>query len=173
MIIDKEHLLQFIRKQFKPDWGGLHGISHWARVNDNGIKLCTHYPDANNDVVELFAWLHDIGRETDGNDEFHGSTSAILIVDQILGQYVTLDDQQAEEELIIAIRDHSKGLTEGSITTQICWDADRLDLGRLGILPLPERLCTKYAKTAEMIRWSHARAIDNQYCFVDNNQIKY
>lgn len=32
-----------------------------------------------------------------------------------------------------ALAYHSDGYTEGDITVQVCWDADRLDLGRVGI----------------------------------------
>ncbi len=36
------------------------------------------------------------------------------------------------------------------------WDADRLDLGRVGITPLPERLCTDAARA--LLPWAQARA---------------
>lgn len=171
-MFDKEKLLQFIHERFLLNWDGPHGISHWARVKDNGMRLCEEYPDADKDVVELFAWLHDIERMNDGTDPEHGPRSAVLIVEELLGNYFTLEEQQAED-LIIAIRDHSKGQTDGTITVQICWDADRLDLGRFGTLPNPEFLCTDHAKTAEMIRWSHARALVCEYGFTDKENIKY
>jgi uncharacterized protein len=44
-------------------------------------------------------------------------------------------------------------------TIQTCWDADRLDLGRVGITPHPSRLCTEAARRPEMIRWADGRAI--------------
>jgi uncharacterized protein len=37
-----------------------------------------------------------------------------------------------------------------------CWDADRLDLGRVGIQPKPELLCTDTAR--ELLPWAHERA---------------
>jgi uncharacterized protein len=40
---------------------------------------------------------------------------------------------------------------------QVCWDADRLDLGRVGIIPKPDRLCTNAAR--DILEWSHERAI--------------
>ena len=43
------------------------------------------------------------------------------------------------------------------ITLQASWDADRLDLGRVGIMPKPHRLCSDAARA--LIPWSHARAI--------------
>ena len=53
---------------------------------------------------------------------------------------------------------HTDGLIEGDITVQVCWDADRLDLGGVGILPSPKKLCTHAAKTAKMLKWADGRA---------------
>jgi uncharacterized protein len=41
---------------------------------------------------------------------------------------------------------HSHGSTEADSTVQACWDADRLDLVRIGIEPEPDRLCTDAAR---------------------------
>jgi hypothetical protein len=35
---------------------------------------------------------------------------------------------------------------------------DRLDLGRVGIMPHPTRLCTDFAKRPETIKWADGRA---------------
>lgn len=171
-MFDREGLLQFIRDHFRLDWAGIHGVPHWARVRDNGLRLCNEHPDADPLVVEIFAWVHDIERWIDGDDPAHGPRAAALIVESLLGEYFELNDDQAED-LIIAVRDHSKNLTEGTITVQVCWDADRLDLGRIGILPDPARLCTAHGKTAETIQWAYARALAGEYGFVDNDQVKY
>jgi uncharacterized protein len=48
------------------------------------------------------------------------------------------------------------GSTDGDLTVQTCWDADRLDLGRVGICPQSERLCTAAAK--QLIKWADGRA---------------
>lgn len=172
MSFDREKLLEFVHDRFKLDWAGIHGIPHWARVKSNGLKLCEIHPEADPLVVELFAWLHDVERNDDGDDPEHGPRSAIMIVEELLGPYFNLTDIQAED-LIIAVRDHSEGMIEASPTVQVCWDADRLDLGRVGVLPDPERLCTDHAKTAEMIRWSHGRAIANFYGISDMTNLKY
>ena len=60
--------------------------------------------------------------------------------------------------LLHACRRHSDGLTEGDITVQTCWDADRLDLGRIGIRPDPNRLCTPAAKEPTVIEWAIGRS---------------
>jgi uncharacterized protein len=44
------------------------------------------------------------------------------------------------------------------VTIQTCWDSDRLDLGRVGIMPHPSLLCTEVAKRPETIKWADGRA---------------
>ena len=48
--------------------------------------------------------------------------------------------------LYYAIDRHSDGLIDGDITVRTCWDADRLDLGRVGIKPDAKYLCTDAGK---------------------------
>ena len=49
------------------------------------------------------------------------------------------------------LRYHSDGYTEADITVQVCWDASRLDLGRVGIKPVAHRLCTYSAQLPEVL----------------------
>ena len=46
---------------------------------------------------------------------------------------------------------HSDGYTEADITVQVCWDADHLDLSRVGIKPAPHKLCTAPAKSVDVL----------------------
>jgi len=55
-------LLRDIKNQFLLDWNGIHGISHWARVFDIGIKLAVS-TGANTSVVQLFFIFHDSGHQ--------------------------------------------------------------------------------------------------------------
>ena len=41
---------------------------------------------------------------------------------------------------------------------QCCWDADRLDLGRVGIRACPDRLCTAAGRTPKIIEWAWLRS---------------
>lgn len=41
---------------------------------------------------------------------------------------------------------HSDGHIKAVPTVQACWDADRLDLGRVGIIPTARYLCTDVAR---------------------------
>ena len=49
-----QSLLVEIRRQYRLDWNGLHGASHWARVLENGLHLCAATPGLRRDVVLLF-----------------------------------------------------------------------------------------------------------------------
>src|SRR5262249_15030320 len=64
------------------------------------------------------------------------------------------------ELLFVAIRDHSIGRTRGDITVLTCWDADRLDLGRVGSRPHPDYLCTDFAKEKATINWAYRRRLN-------------
>jgi len=57
-----------------------------------------------------------------------------------------------------ALKYHSDGYTEADITVQVCWDADRLDLGRVGIKPAPHRLCTASAKSVDVLEAAYERS---------------
>ena len=58
-----------------------------------------------------------------------------------------------------ACEDHSLGGRKGDITVLTRWDADRLDLGRVGIKPSPAKLCTTAARQQSMIDWAYKRSI--------------
>jgi uncharacterized protein len=152
--VSKE-LIELVRKEFVLPWYGIHGIPHWVRVRDNGLRLAkvTH---ANADVVELFAFLHDSKRLSDGKDLEHGRRAAEFI--RTLGNsLVTLADQDFKC-LVFACERHSDGLIEADVTIQTCWDADRLDLGRVGIKPDAHYLCTLAAQEQTMIEWAFLRS---------------
>jgi uncharacterized protein len=63
------------------------------------------------------------------------------------------------DQLAYACRHHSNGLIEADITVQTCWDADRLDLGRIGVRPDPLRLCTPDARQQEVLERALRRSL--------------
>jgi uncharacterized protein len=146
----------FLRGEFQLDWRGIHGVPHWARVRRNGLLLAPA-TGALPQVVELFAFLHDVRREHDGRDSGHGERAAEL-ARELQGRFFSL----AARELKLleqACREHSDGQLEADPTVQTCWDADRLDLGRVGKRPDPKRLCTAPARTQEMIAAAYDRSV--------------
>jgi len=131
-----------------------HGVVHWARVLENGLRVAA-VTGAKIEVVTLFALFHDSRRVNESIDAGHGLRGA-KYARSLRGNLIHLND--ADFELLYeACRLHTDGLTDGDITVQTCWDADRLDLGRVGIEPDPELLCTDAARA--LIGWAHGRAI--------------
>lgn len=149
-------LLQEIRARYTLDWHGLHGVTHWARVFENGLRIA-HIHDVNQDVLLLFSIFHDSRRVNDEVDPGHGHRGAELAA-RYRGRYFELADKEFDV-LYYACETHTDGLTEGDLIVQICWDADRLDLARvIGLTPKPEKLCTEAAKDPEVIAWASDRA---------------
>jgi uncharacterized protein len=108
-------------------------------------------------VVELFAFLHDSCRQNDGHDPEHGARAADF-ARSLHGLAFTLTDNELVV-LLVACQGHTHGRNSDNVTVQTCWDADRLDLGRVGIRPLAERLCTETARNPETIEWAYRRSI--------------
>ena len=117
-----------------------HGPGHWARVLENARALdfpCDFL------VVEYFALFHDAMRLSEFADPEHGERGWKLA--HKLGVPDNLTETQATQ-LWLACRDHDHGYTSVIPTIGVCWDADRLDLPRVGIQPVPELLSTKAAR---------------------------
>lgn len=148
-------ILHAILEEYILPWDGDHGIAHWARVLDNGIRLAGE-TGANSDVVQLFAVLHDSQRVNEVTDPDHGPRAAAFAQD-LRGLLFDLPDHEFRL-LHRACAGHTHERTHSNVTIQTCWDADRLDLGRVGITPLPSRLCTEVAKRADILTWADGRA---------------
>ena len=134
---------------------GDHGIAHWARVRDIGLKLAP-LTGADTLVVELFSVFHDSRRVNENTDVGHGLRGAELMR-QLRDSFFNVTNDQFRL-LYDACALHTDGLTEGEVTVQTCWDSDRLDLMRVGITPETQYLCTDAAKEPEMIDWACERA---------------
>jgi uncharacterized protein len=154
-MIDLKPLVHAILEDYALPWHGTHGVGHWARVLENGLRLAVG-TDAKVEVVQLFAIFHDSRRINEVTDHGHGCRGAELAA-ELRGSLFDLLD--ADFELLqYACAAHTDGMIEADITVQVCWDSDRLDLGRVGIIPAPNRLCTPAAKTWEIIKWADGRA---------------
>jgi uncharacterized protein len=148
-------LLQEILRDYALLLGGAHGVAHWARVLENGLRLADE-TDANRNVVRLFAVLHDSCRINECWDPDHGPRAAVL-ARKFRGDYFELMDHDFKL-LCRACEGHTHEVTHPNITIQTCWDADRLDLGRVGIEPHPRFLGTPPARRREVLDWAHGRA---------------
>jgi uncharacterized protein len=143
------------KRRFVLDLHGIHGVPHWQRVRENGLRIARH-SGANRLVVELFAYLHDCCREDDRSDPGHGERAADFTA-SLRGTLIHLGDEDFAL-LHEAIRDHELGLTRGDVTVLTCWDADRLDLGRVRRRPNPSYLGTEYARRKDTIEWAYRRS---------------
>lgn len=150
-----QDLKERILNEFALDLDGIHGLSHWARVHQNGLRLAEE-TGADPEILELFAYLHDAKRLNDGWDLDHGRRAAEYIK-SLQGSHISLKVEQLDL-LVYACARHSDGLTDAPVTVQACWDADRLDLGRIGIRPDPDRLCTPAARDPATIGWAFRRS---------------
>ena len=133
--------------------GKTHGLPHWQRVERNGILLSLKEynggfylrGDINIKVVRLFAYLHDKCRLSNHNDWKHGERAAEMLY-VIRGSL--LKDLTDEEFYLLekACRFHTTMHRIGNPTIDICFDADRLDLGRVGVEPYPIKMATERGK---------------------------
>ena len=153
-------LIVEIRKQFRINWNGIHGISHWARVYDIGMKI-SELTGANQKVVQLFSIFHDSRRHNEHTDPKHGPRGAELAGQLRENHFPMLTDEEFDL-LDQACCLHTTAETHDNITIQTCFDADRLDLGRVGMVPNAKYLCTDSAKSKEMIAWAYQRSIDGE-----------
>ena len=144
-------LIDQVKSQYKLHWHGSHGICHWARVLEIGSRLA-QVTGADPQVVQLFALFHDACRENEYGDPGHGRRGAELAT-VLRGHTFELADQQFQL-LPMACCQHTVAQSHDHITVQTCFDADRLDLGRVGITPNPELLCTEAAREPAMLDWA-------------------
>jgi len=152
---DKQGMLKAIREQFKVGWHGIHGANHWARVLQHGITIGTER-SADLLVIELFAFLHDSQRHSDDGDHLHGVRGAEYArsLNNVFFELTT----PRMDTLCEAIEHHSRGHVHEQATIQTCWDADRLDLGRVGIKPSARFLSQEASQyIEEAYRWSRQR----------------
>ncbi len=149
-------LLSRILEGYSLPPNGVHGVAHWARVLENGRRLASLTPGVDTDVVELFAVFHDARRVNESLDFGHGRRGSEL-ARLLRGEHYHLDDARFAL-LQFACDQHTAGMTRADPTVQVCWDADRLDLLRVGIRPYPSRLCTEAACLPGILQWANYRA---------------
>lgn len=150
-----EELIPTILEQYRLPVFGIHGIAHWARVQDNGLRLAQN-SGASQAIIRYFAIFHDSRRQNESIDPGHGKRGALL-ARQLRAQIDLGDDDF--ERLVQACEGHTIQRFNQDLTVQTCWDADRLDLLRAGIQPNPSYLGTPAAQDPEMITWANQRSL--------------
>ena len=130
----------------------IHGQSHWQRVAAAGLDLLPKTPQADPRLVFLFALFHDSMRFNDSFDPMHGPRAAVL-ARELRGGAFDLGEEEMDL-LAFACEEHTNGGLSKDHTVGVCWDADRLNLWRVGFEPDPRFLSTQAARSKERITWA-------------------
>jgi uncharacterized protein len=147
------NLQKNILAQFKLGADSVHGLEHWRRVERLGLMLAEK-TGADKDVIRLFAYLHDLKRQNELADPGHGARAAEFVLELHRAGDIDLSEKQLEQ-LICACRYHSDpDAKSDDVTVMTCWDADRLDLWRVGTTPDPALLNTDAARDSAIIKFS-------------------
>lgn len=121
----------------------IHAESHWKRVAAFGEYIAKK-EKLNKHLMRLFAYFHDSKRFNDSVDPKHGPRAAEYIKTFTLTELGL--NKNERNQLIFACRYHTYEEKTEDIDVLACWDSDRLDLPRVGIVIDPDRLFTKTAK---------------------------
>jgi len=118
-------ILKTILEDYALPPNGYHGVMHWGRVFENGLRL-SEETNANIKVVQLFAVLHDSRRFNESTDPEHGPRAAKFAT-ELRGRVFDLEDHEFRL-LYRACEGHTHERNHPDITIQTCWDSDRLDI---------------------------------------------
>mgnify|MGYP006303854511 CR=1 FL=1 len=122
----------------------VHGVDHWARVERNALYLARHVADVPELPLRLFAAFHDSCRLDDGRDLEHGPRAAALLHGRRADFPDLADDLFAR--LVYACEHHTTTIHTADPLVAVCWDADRLDIGRVGFVVDADLLNTAEAR---------------------------
>lgn len=139
----------------------VHGPEHWKRVAVAGLILLREQPEADALVVFLFSVFHDAMRQTDGHDPDHGRRGGEL-ARELHGRHHFISE--AQMDLLQAACDgHAAGSVSKDPTIGACWDADRVNLWRVGKQLDPAFFSAWTAPRLGRVDWAFAlrRAVFN------------
>ncbi len=149
-VLARKHLIEY----------SVHGLQHWQRVERNGLFIASR-DGGDPEVISLFALFHDSQRINDYEDPEHGARGASLATEfHSAGRLKITEDQL--RLLVFSCTHHTDTTHHTDATVSACWDADRLDLTRIRVVPDPLMLNTASAKSvAESRDYSELEATDH------------
>lgn len=156
------HLLDACIERFQLDLHGDHGPRHWLRVHHNAL-LIAEAEEVDPFLPGCFALLHDSCRVDEFHDSGHGSRAAEFAVELRTRGALPPMSEPDFELLQLACRYHSGRISDGPRIARVCWDADRLDLPRVGIEPVPDRMCTAFGRLPSTILAARGRALGDDW----------
>lgn len=119
----------------------IHGLDHLRNVGYLSGKFAAELGISLETAI-IGGFLHDCARSDDSDDAFHAEKSALLARKLIKKNYSNIDEELVYKTILF----HSGGKTTDNHIQGCVWDADRLDLIRLGIQPKKELLSTEPGK---------------------------
>ena len=143
--------VDFLARQYQLNHNRCHDIEYWFRVIINGRLIA-----ADIEVIEHFALLHDMVRKDEKWGSLHGNRSVQFAL-SLSGSWIKLNRFQMQQ-LTEACRDHSMGHLSKDLTIQACWDADRLDVGKLDNMPNHTYPATNIASDPKFVKTAIERA---------------
>lgn len=157
--IKYQRLLEYLTTNFLLKKNSFHGPSHWQNVFKNGFEIAKSNSKIDLELVYLFSIIHDSKRENESIDSEHGARAANSL--SLLTKLKLIDLNQNNFKLLeYAIRFHEKGKISNDINIGCCWDSDRLDLFRVGIIPSKKYLSTNEGKIILKNRLEDLNLID-------------
>jgi uncharacterized protein len=127
-----------------------HGEQHWLAVARTGLEIRRADDQCDRKVLFLFALLHDARRELETRDPEHGPRAAGLALTLRERALFGIDDARMAL-LMEACQLHDTGAVSDEPSIGACYDADRLNLARLGITPDPSLLSRPVSRDPEFI----------------------
>ena len=150
-----KRLIDKLQKDSKLFHSPIHGFKHWRTVEKNGLYL-SKFNNGDPKIISYFAYFHDCMRVNEHIDNGHGYRG---------GRYAMLNKELlglSDEDLRILYRacaGHTGGVNPSCDTIACCWDADRLDIRRVGADLKLKFFNTKEAR--RMVKNQDFSAIDN------------
>ena len=132
-----------VLKDTSVEYDSIHGPEHWARVERNGLYIAEK-TGAHKTIVQLFAVFHDCKRINDNIDPGHGLRGAEYAA-KIKNELISISADDFDK-LYYACEWHTDQDATDDVTIAACWDADRLDIGRVGFIVDPEYMSSKPAQ---------------------------
>ena len=152
--LKRKDLIEKLKKESKLFHSPIHGLKHWKTVEKNGLYL-SQFNDGDPKVISCFAYFHDSMRVNEYIDNGHGLRDAKYALSNKDRLDLTEDQLQI---LYRACAEHTGGTHPSCETIACCWDADRLDIRRVGIEPDLQGFNTDSAR--DMVRAKDYSLID-------------
>ncbi len=120
-------------------WAGqadaAHDLGHLARVWRNCQRLARHHPEADPEVLEAAAWLHDlVNLPKSAPNRAEASRLSAQAAAKALAEMDFPADKIAAVAHAIEAHSHSAGIAPRTIEARLLQDADRIEaLGAIGL----------------------------------------